>query len=263
MIGGIELAETQPSIVVEYKNERPIELLDLTASLAALGEQFKHFIAEHEAVDFAPRLYVHQIRPGSIIAELIPWLQQADFVLKHREELAGFVTHWREILEAILHLNNRAKSIQKPTLRSVRNFVAPIAKDNGAQLNIITQDNAAPTVNVLVINMRSEEAKMISHNAGHLLARGVPTEEAFDNEPLTLFQMRDARAGDMGFIDRFSEKPVKLTFASDETKNAILHHSDNPWDTIFFVSGVVKTAGGNVAAYHIRALDGVVPKDAT
>lgn len=66
----------------------------------------------------------------------------------------------------------------------------------------------------------------------------------------------------MGFIDRFSEKPIKLTFASEETKNSILHHSDNPWDTIFFVTGVVKTAGGAVAAYHIRALDGVAPKDA-
>ena len=262
MNGDEQVAEPQPSIVVEYKNERPIELLDLTASLAAFGEQFKNFIAENGASTSAPRLYVHQIRPGSIIAELIPWLEQIDFVLQHREHIAGFMAIWQETLQSVLNLGTLARNLPKPTLRDVRNFVQPIAKDGGSQLNVIAQDNSSPVVNINVINIRSDEAAEIVRNAGYLLAKSVPTEDAFSLEPLTLYQMRDARAGDMGFIDRFTDKPVKLTFASEETKNAILHHSDNPWDTIFFVSGTVKTAGGQVAAYHIRSLDDVAPKDA-
>lgn len=256
------MAEAQPSIIVEYKNERPIELLDLTSSLAAFGEEFKDFAAERGFSGQPPRLFVHNMREGSIIAELIPWMEQIDFMLKHRDEIAGFMANWQEILQAVLNLTDKAKSIDRPTLRNARSFVAPIAKDGGAQLNVIAQDNSAPTVNINVINIRSDEAETIARNAGYLLARGVPTEEPFTGEPMTLFQMRDARAGDMGYIDRFSEKPVKLTFASEETKNAILHHSDNPWDTIFFVSGVVKTSGGAVAAYHVRSLDDVAPKDA-
>lgn len=261
MAGTEQVTEAQPSIIVEYKNERPVDLLDLTASLAAFGEEFKNFAAER-GDGSAPRLVIHEMRVGSIIAELIPWLERLDFLFQYREYVGSFMTNWQDLLQRVLNLSDNARAIPKPTLRNIRNFVSATAKDNASQLNIVAQDNATRNIVINNIILQSPQAATIARNASYLLARDVPAEEAFAGEPLTLFQMRDAKVGDMGYIDRFSEKPVKLTFASEQTKNSILHHSENPWHTIFFVSGVVKTSAGQVAAFHIRSLDAVAPKDA-
>jgi hypothetical protein len=43
-------------------------------------------------------------------------------------------------------------------------------------------------------------------------------------------------------------------------KQAILHENGHPFEQVFFVSGVVKTAGGNVAAYQILELVDTSPK---
>ena len=65
----------------------------------------------------------------------------------------------------------------------------------------------------------------------------------------------------MGQIDRYYEGPRKLTFADEQTKNAIVHHPGNAVDHIFWVNGTVKTVAGSVVAYHITGLAEVTLKD--
>lgn len=254
------MIEVQPSIVVEYKNKRPMPLLDLTASLAAFGQQFERTMPQTPG-SIKPSLYVRDLRTGSVIAELVGLLEGFDTILKHREVVAGFMTHWQETLAAVLRLTAPAKAIDKPELRAVRAFVQPIANDQGSQLNMFVQEGGTVTQNFY---LSSDDAQQIHHNAGHLLG-SLPSEERFNNEPMVLFQVRDgppSKAGDRGYIDRFSTLPKKLTFGSEEAKNAILARAENPFEMVFFVSGIAKTAGGAIAAYHILSLDGAEPKDA-
>lgn len=136
----------------------------------------------------------------------------------------------------------------------------PIANDGSSQLNIFQNDNRQ-TINHF--HFSSQEGAAIAHNAEHILGHQLPDEDRFENEPMVLYQMRDAPSGtpgDKGIIDYFSQTPVKLTFGNEETKHAILHHEANPFDHIFFVDGVVKTAGGKIAAFHIRGLRSSEPK---
>lgn len=250
-----------PTIIVEYKNRMPVDLLDLTGSLTSIGEQFREFATDFADTANQSRLYVHQMRPGSIIAELVPWMKQVDFIAKHRDEIAGFVAQWQEILTGILNLSDKAREVPKPVLRAAKTFVEPVAKDGGAQINMIATDGGTIINN---FSISSDDGSAIIRNANHLLRNDIPSETRFFNEPMALFQMRDAPAGkmgDMGFIDRFSPKPKKLTFASDDAKRSILGRHENPFELYFFVTGIAKTAGGDVAAYHIHSCDSVAPKD--
>jgi hypothetical protein len=253
------MVEVQPTIVLEYKNERPIALLDLTASLTAFAQQFER-TAPQEPGAFKPELYVREMRAGSTVAELIAVYQGFEEILKHRDLVATFMTSWQETLYAILTLSPKAKEVAKPELRAAKAFVQPIANDHGSQLNIFVSDQG------VVYNhfyLGSDEAQTVQNNATHLLGN-LPYEERFTNEPMVLFQMRDgppSKAGDRGFIDRFSSSPKKLTFGSEEAKSAILTRQENPFDLIFFVSGIAKTAGGAIAAYHITSLESVEAKD--
>lgn len=254
------MKDSHGTVIVEYKNQQPVELLTLTKSLSAFGEEFKRFILDVPEAPSELRLYVDEMRPGSIIAELIPALEHIDFLLQNKEILAGFMTHWEDVLRLILGLKPKAKKLSPPTLRAARDFVQPIAKDGSSQLNVFHNDNRQT---IYQFNFSSSESSAIAHNAEHILAHQLPAEDRFENEPMVLYQMRDAPSGttgDKGIIDRFSNSPIKLTFGSEETKHAILHHEANPFDHIFFVDGVVKTAGGKIAAFHIRSLRSSEPK---
>jgi hypothetical protein len=161
----------------------------------------------------------------------------------------------------IQHLLPASKKLDRPTIKNISNIVAPVAVDDGAQLNIIDNQGGVINNNYFI---NHPDAIAIRHNAQHLLNSQFPDELRFDNEPMILFQMRNAppgQPGDYGIIDRFSTRARKLTFSNDPAKDAILHHQGNPFDQIFWVSGVVKTSGGEVAGYQIDELDSVSRRD--
>lgn len=253
------MIDTRPSIVIEYRNRQPVELLQLTASLSAIGQQFERSTSQ-AAGAVKPALYVRDLRTGSVIAELVSLLEGFETILKHREVLGAFMSHWQETLTSILHLTPQAKKVEKQELRAVRSFVDVTANDEGSQLNMFVQEGGTVNQNFY---LSSDDARRVHQNANHLLG-SLPNEERFTNEPMVLFQVRDgppSKAGDRGYIDRFSPTPKKLTFGSEAAKEAILGRAENPFDMVFFVSGVAKTAGGAVAAYHILSLDSVEPKE--
>lgn len=246
------------SLIVEYKNGHPIELLHLTASLSAIGDQFKRYVAQEAGVAAEARLYVHEVRPGSTIAELVAMTQTAIDLYQTLDELGGFAPYFYEQMQNILHLRPSAKEIEKPEIRNVANFVHPTAIDNHGTLNLI--DNRGGNINMFSITPM--QAAAIENNAQHLLNSDFPDEQRFANEPMVLFQLRDAppgKAGDLGIIDRFASRPHKLLFGSDGLKEMILH--DNPFEKVFWVDGAVKTAGGKVVAYHLLNLREVTPRD--
>lgn len=250
------------TLIVEFKNKRPIELTTFTASLTALGNQFKRFVTDEGGVDSETRLFVHQIRPGSVVAELIELGKHAEDLWQARDYIAPFVPVLKEMVEAVLHLTPAARALDRPTIRNLANFVAPVSLDNGSQLNVI-DNRGGQVTNVFFVT--PPNASAIMHNAQHLLNSQFPDEDRFANEPMILFQLRDAppgKTGDYGIIDRFSPSPHKLIFGSDAVKQAILHENGHPFEQVFFVDGVVKTAGGKVAAYQIHTLSDVTPKAA-
>lgn len=256
------MPEGLPRIILKYDFGNPIDLLDLAASLTAIGEQFRRFTADDPEVSKTanPSLHVAKMREGSIIAELVAVAEQVDWVLKKREIIAGFAAQWQEILYNILHFTDSAKHLDKPVVRAAIEFVEPVAKDSATQIIIAANDGG--TVN-LTFNVDYQEAHAIQNNARRLLAQSIPTEEAFESEPMILYQVRDAKgaSGDMGIIDRFGRRAMKLTWANDAVKSQILDAPENPFACVFFVSGRCKTADGKVVAYHIHSLNGSMPKD--
>lgn len=252
------MGSAKRSLIIEYKNGHPIELLNLTASLSALGDQFKRYVAQETGIPTEARLYVHEIRQGSTIAELVAMAQTAVDLYESFDELGGFAPFVYEQMQNVLHLRQAAKDLDKPEVRNIANIVSPTAVDNKGTMNLI--DNRGGQINMFTVT--PVEAAAIQHNAQHLLNSEFPDQQRFANEPMVLFQLRDAppgKTGDFGTIDRFSPRPHKLFFGSDAVKDLILH--DNPFEKVFWVDGSVKTAGGKVVAFEIVNLREVTPRD--
>lgn len=81
--------EKEVELSVTLKNTKPVELVDLGQSFEALGELYASFVHEkgYEAIAGNAKLYVVDVRRGSIVADLKGILDQASFVIDHVQVL--------------------------------------------------------------------------------------------------------------------------------------------------------------------------------
>lgn len=250
-----DFADATPSVIVEYKNKKPLDLLELTASLTAFGEQYRRYSARQASEQSGARLHIGRLNTGSVIAELIPIAQAGDWLLHHASMVAPFVASYGDTLNLIRHFPPKARDLEKADVRGAKTFLGPVARDPGAEVNIYAQQGSTVVTNVY--NFGTNGAKQIRKNADIILG-GLPDEQDFEAVPMVLFQMRDGpagTAGDYGIIDRFSRAPVKIRWASEDVKAAVMGRPENVFDLVYFVTGTAQTAGGRVAVYNVRRLD--------
>lgn len=249
-----------PRAIIEYKNKKPIDLLDLTLSLKAVGQAYRRFADQTLPEGARARLAVGSIESGSVIAALVPLLETADWLTGHRDIVGPFVAQFGDIMEMIRSFPPKARSIPREEVRAAKDVTKPLAGDKGAEINIYAADGANVVTNIY--NFGTNGMRDIRRHADIILG-GLPGEFPFENEPMVLHQLRDGPAGptgDYGFLDRFSSYPVRLRWLSSEAKDAVLGRRENVFDFIYFVSGVARTAGGNVATYDIRRVEDVALK---
>jgi hypothetical protein len=241
---------------VNLKNTSPVELVDIGQSFEALGELYEAFVHQ-QGYDRSPgnaKLYLVDIHRGSIIADLKGYLDQASFVLNHLEVLAGFIGNLNDLIE-FFRLQRSLKGDDLPTraeAERIAKFVEPVAKDGGAQVNLTVQGDA--TVNITNITINSERANAVQNNVRRYLGPPVPESGLFEREVLYLEQMRrgtKTSTGDRGVIEKFSPRPVKLLFMSEEVKAAIIENPENPFQMSYVIDGEVSTARGDPALYKI------------
>ncbi len=109
-------------------------------------------------------------------------------------------------------------------------------------------------VSITHINFNSERANAIQNNVRRFLGPQIPELGTFDKEVLYLEQIRRGSAtsvGDRGVIERFSVRPVKLLFMSEEVKAEIIDKPQNPFQMSYIVDGIVSTAHAEPALYKI------------
>jgi hypothetical protein len=252
----------QPSEAVirfELRNSRPVDLLDLTASLAAFGEAYQDHVlkAGYDVDRENVRLFIREIRTGSIVADLISLADQASFILKHIEVAAGFVTHLNDLLQ--FFLRSGAPDVEPPTKREAGQVIAvmePIAKDGGAQLFLQVAGDVH--VHHHPFSYSSQEANAIQNAARRYLGPQLPVSQVQQDQLLVLLQVRGdaaAKVGDRGVIEEISPTPVKLLFSSENVKRQIVDQPANPFQMVFVVDVEVKAVEGKVKVYRILSVN--------
>jgi hypothetical protein len=85
----------QATIRFEVQNSKPVDLFDLTSALSAFGEGYQDHIIQ-SGIDLDRdhlRLYVKELKTGSIIADLVSLAPQISAIVEHIDLATGFITH--------------------------------------------------------------------------------------------------------------------------------------------------------------------------
>ncbi|WP_275787433.1 hypothetical protein [Pararhizobium gei] len=246
---------------VEFKNTKPIELVDLTLSFTALAESFKDFA--NKSGDPHPdnlRLYVKEIKAGSVIADLIAVAEQAQWIIKHADVFAGFVANMNDL---VAHLLGQSKTALEPTQKQAKQmaqFVEPVAKDFGSQLNMNVMDGGVVNVHQH-FHVSGMEANAIQNGVARLLGPQLPVSIILPDQLMVLEQVKNdtaAKSGDRGIIEAISPKPVKLQFSNEAGKKSVLDMHENPFECVFQVTVEVRSTGGRPALYRIVEVTDVI-----
>jgi hypothetical protein len=261
----------ESALTYTLNNVRPIELLDLTASLLAIGEQYRRFAEDQfETGSDDYRLYVREVRTGSIIIDLITYATQPQIIAPFAPILIEFTRElgdWFEFFKGV----KDAKDIKdlvigksKKDLQQLSDIIEPAAKDVGSSIHITAGQGAVIMVNS---SINSTEA-----NAGQNVLRRyidhipVPTTGVHHDQVLYWYQMRHDHAtkpGDKAVIERIWNKPVKVRITSDEIKRRMLDDEDNPFRKFYVVDVDVTESQGRPVLYRILDVKDSFDRDET
>ncbi|MGB5091678.1 MAG: hypothetical protein WBN97_00005, partial [Parvibaculum sp.] len=256
------MGDSRPFIQVTLETSEAIEISDFIGAFASIGSQYDRFM-RNEHPDLAPdaKIYVKQVRHGSIIAELLPVIMQTVQVVDSALIIDSFLRRISGVINAYKLPNVRIENIQKSELKDVMDGLAAIANDpNGrADIKSIMIEGGETNVRAAIQFNSSESRAIIENMREHL--RMI---EHHEDTPKVMVLMKffqsnlknadlEKRSGEQVIIPSVSEKPRPLVYASENAKSRIKHEiadsEGNIYKKGFYVDVMVDMDGSRIAAY--------------
>ncbi|MGH6735114.1 MAG: hypothetical protein ACRECX_03410 [Methyloceanibacter sp.] len=268
------MAKGEPFIILRLSTEEPIEIGAFVGAFAALGDEYDRYIktTNPDLVGVAD-MYVREVRPGSIEADLIPWLSTfAPFISEMDKALIveNFIRAWGGRFQALLGKGQTEPPATRSELKDWADAVEAVANDpNGsATLEAATFEDGKKKVRA-AFKFTTPEAR---HARRAIEARQINlerTERADHQRVLMRFTRSDIgdvnvgkRSGERVVIEEISTKPLALIYASELAEQRIKHEirdaDENVYKKGFVVDVNVRSSGGKPVAYAITNVHQVI-----
>lgn len=251
-------------LVLELKNTRPIELIDLTESYLSFAALYKSRTLKNPSLAHIvePKLYVKEIKSGSIITELVDFAPLLFPFVENTNSLIEFFKFLKNMYELFKKEPKEVHEITKSECTNLAKIINPVAKDEGSQLIINTVINGNPTFNY---NMLNSDAIQISEEIEkYKLLLNEPDNNKYTKVLMYWYQVRDeihARTGDKAIIEKISIRPLKVIFNTDELKQQILEDSANFFRYAYVVDVELQTINSRPMLYNILNIHDKIEKE--
>jgi hypothetical protein len=258
-------------IRVRLETTQPIELSNFISAFAAIGSEYSRFLKQsHPDLGDDAKIYVSEVRQGSIVADLIPVvlpiLQTMDYALV----IDQFMRRIKGVIDAYQLPGARPDGYSKSEIKDVMDGLTAIANDpNGRQdIEHITIEGGQSNIRAAIKfdtqqaraaigNMR-EHIRMIEHHEDHT-KKMVLMRFFQSNIKDTELQKP---SGEQVIIQSIDPRPRPLVYASELAKERIKHETiqseTNIFKRGFYVDVLVDMAGDRIAAYKITNFHEVI-----
>ncbi len=254
----MEIQDTH--LVVEIKNKEPLELIDLTKSLVALGNQYASYASKNadSKIDREAKLYVKEIRTGSVILDLydiarvgaIPFAEHVNTVIEFGKFIGNIGAYF-------LKKDGEKPQLNEGDYKDLSNIFNPVAKDSGSQVNFITVVNGNVEYKSSFNSVESNALQNLFQS--EIKALHIPETLDGDNTKV-LFYWNQAKndlksdTGNKGIIEKINPSALRVTFESDSIKEAMIKGDTNPFNHGYIVDVEVLTIKNKPVLYKIIKL---------
>lgn len=235
---------------------------DFSRTFKAIADEYEHYAETYPsgAPTASAKLYVREIRSGSIIADLVAQTPAAvALTLPFVENAKSVVEFAKYLVTAYRFLIGKRES-EKPALarhdlENLATILEPIAKDSAAQV-IISGTHNNTVVNNITIN--SVEANAAQNTARREIeSMREPTKRDHEKVLMYFYQARDdakSDKGDRAKIESIAPSSVKVVFADEHLKERALGVEHGPFKCAYVVDVSVETIEGRPALYRVTAI---------
>lgn len=258
-------------LTIELQHGGPIPLSDFTAALQRLAGRYARE-AKAAGDGEEPKLYIAEIRKGSVVVDLVTAAQALGPPLAlagvaAASDLNTLYSFGKNLAALIRHFTGKEtkQGITKADCDDMRALAAPVMNTLDGSLSV--QQNFG-TINQVVVNLSQDDARVADNRAALERVELSKQEENIHESVLLVWdQVRDApgveagRSPDRGIIAAIDSKPRQVTFASDDLKAAMGRRMHHPFEKAFVVDVRVLLGPSGVAGYRVLRLLDVIDRD--
>jgi hypothetical protein len=249
--------------------EQPVEIRDFVSAFSGLGAQFERFIkVNHPDLDGEVKVYVKEVRKGSIEAQLIPLAYNTIIsALDHALIATEFVKTVSARFDHFRAKGGRLPAASKTELTHIVDTIAAVANDTGGSARIasVRYRKSGKITDFAMEFDTSAARRAVEEIEAQYREISAVADFDFENKLLTFFQSnrKDAdRTGEKGVIEDISTQPLAVVYASDlareRIKSEMLSGDRNVYKLGFFVDVNVQTRAGRPVAYRITSVRDVI-----
>lgn len=248
-------------LVVEIKNKEPLELMELTKSFVSLANQFNSYASNFgdSKENRAAKLYVKEIKTGSVIMELIEFATVGVLpFVENMNTIVGFADYVKRAYNYILgKTKDKPKELTTTDYRDLAQIINPVANDSDAQFNISTKVDGNLELHFHIGTVEANAAQHLIDKTVKQLKSPEDGNETQRKVLLTFYQTRSdikAKAGNKGIIESITDAPLNILFEDESLNEQMLHGEFNPHETVYVVDVLPQKVNGKIAAYKILKL---------
>lgn len=262
------MGETDSFLTITLDLSDPVEIHDFAAFFAGMGSQFDDWLGRnHPDLKGTARLYVREVRRGSIIADLIPQLDvigAMDNVLI----VAGFAALFSKRVRAFIS-GNRVGGSSKSDLKHMADTIKAVAHDKDGVMRVdrLVYKEGLLSRHVEVEFDTSQARTALRTIEGQKLDLDKQTF-ADRQRVLMVFRRSDTgdaalgkRSGELVVIEDIQDAPLPLIYASElageRIKDEVRDH-DSIYHKGFVVDVNITQHNGRNVAYSVTNVHQVI-----
>jgi len=266
------MGESTAYISIELDLSGPVEIGDFAALFAGMGGQFDDYLKEHHPrVAGTARMYVREVRKGSIIADLFAEVDLIDLMDKGLIIL-GFAALFSRRIKAWV-AGAPVDGMNRSGLKDANDTIRAIAQDPDGTAQVKTYRYVEgfwrSEIEVEFTSKEAREAQSTIEGQRQALEKSGTVDHS---RVLMTFKRPDigdanvgVRSGERVIIEAISLRDLPLIYGSemaeDRIKDEMRNSEGNPFHKGFVVDVNVQTKGGRAAAYAVTHVHQIIDLD--
>lgn len=269
------MKEGQAYITITLDLRDPVEITDFAAMFAGIGAQFDAYLKRnHPDIKGTAKLYVREVRHGSIVADLFPNIPDLIGYMDNALIVLGFGALFSKRIRKLIS-GHFIEEVGKSDIREIGETIRAVSNDTDGKMSIesITYEQGEKSTK-LEISFNAGEGRKATETLNEQ-KRALDAIEHVDFQRVLMVFERSRKSssnvgkstGELVIIDQVSEKPKALIYASESAeqviKSEIRDAPDNVYKKGFVVDANVRKSGTRVVAYAVTHVHQVIdlPED--
>ena len=261
------MAAGAPHIIVTIDTKSPIELGDFVSVFTSLASQYQKFVrTAYPDVGGEAQIFVSQVSPGSIVADLIPQMAWALPIVQEafiQAMVTEFVHRLGNRISAYFKKGGRDERATDSDLKDFLGSVEGIARDpaGSAKIEAATFEHGKKEIRAAFKFSTGEALEAREQMENHRRELGYASGADHERVTMSFSQANikepgvGKRTGERVVIEKFSKKDLPLIYASrlaeDQIKYELKEADDNAFKKAFVVDVNVEMKGGRPIAYRV------------